>query len=248
MTNEVIRTDCATLGAKIDWFNGAVARAVDEHGTLTVDRCDAKTVEELLTMIDLSVSCDVVDNITATNPESKLVIMTNIDTSVSDIVTMIEYDNALVSIVVPMINPMMIQTVPIMSLHNTIIANLRKYANIPVFIEHRESTDTDSILISSIQLDECVEMYSTIHAFVHTVWKNLNGPPDCEWAFVVIWMMASEGLRTVIDPSSAAWLLGTRGPIEYAETMNMPGTADVYLYPKEQIAVPHVDVFCSNKD
>lgn len=54
-------------------------------------------------------------------------------------------------------------------------------------------------------------------------------------------------LRTVIDPSSAAWLLGTRGPIEYAETMNMPGTADVYLYPKEQIAVPHVDVFCSNK-
>lgn len=37
--------------------------------------------------------------------------MTNIDTSVSDIVTMIEYDNALVSIVVPMINPMMIQTV-----------------------------------------------------------------------------------------------------------------------------------------
>lgn len=57
MTNEVIRTDCATLGAKIDWFNGAVARAVDEHGTLTVDRCDAKTVEELLTMIDLSVSC-----------------------------------------------------------------------------------------------------------------------------------------------------------------------------------------------
>lgn len=90
-----------------------------------------------------------------------------------------------------------------MSLHNTIIANLRKYANIPVFIEHRESTDTDSILISSIQLDECVEMYSTIHAFVHTVWKNLNGPPDCEWAFVVIWMMASEGYD--INHHSMSW-------------------------------------------
>lgn len=122
-------------------------------------------------------------------------------------------------------------------------------------------------------MSEGVAIYGTIHAFVHTVWKNLNGSPDYKRAFVVMWMIASDGydinhhsvswrdmrpntfvhiwstmdrLRTVIDPVTASWLLGTRGPVEYAETMGMPGPADVYLYPKETTTIPHIEVFSAN--
>lgn len=34
----------------------------------------------------------------------------------------------------------------------------------------------------------------------------------------------------------------------YAEGTGMPGAADVYLYPKETIKLPHVDVLLQNMD
>lgn len=49
-----------------------------------------------------------------------------------------------------------------------------------------------------------------------------------------------------MDISDSSWLLGPRGPIEYAEFMSMQGPVDVYLYPNDAMMVSHVKVFSNN--
>ena len=79
-----------------------------------------------------------------------------------------------------------------MSLSSTIVTRLRDLATVPVCVGKRESMLGNSIVVSMIKVDSFVMMYDKIRTFVHTVWKNLAGPPDCEKAFVVIWMIAAE--------------------------------------------------------
>lgn len=160
-----------------------------------------------------------------------------------------------------------------MTLSNDIIAELRKLANVPVFMGEREMTSGDSIVISPVKLDELVCMYERLYVFSHTVWRNITIPPDCESTYVIVWMIASENydvnhfsvpwpgasdktfvhlwstidrLRTMLDTMTSSWLLGQRGPVGYAEAMSMPGAADTYLYPKEIITPPHVEFLSDN--
>lgn len=160
-----------------------------------------------------------------------------------------------------------------MSLSNSVVSELKRFSNVPVFVGSRESTTADSISISPVKLDELVTIYPKIHTFTHTIWRNLPSPPDCEPAFVIMWMIASEGydinhrtvswegtsantfvhlwstidrLKSNIDEMTVIWLMGSRNPMGYAEHMRMPGAADMYLYPKEMITPPHIEVLAKN--
>lgn len=162
-----------------------------------------------------------------------------------------------------------------MSLNDTIIEKLKMFSNVPVYLGERETMTTESISISPVKLDELVGMYEKIYAFTHTIWRNLPNPPDCEPAFVIIWMISSndydvnhltvswtgssanvfvhlwstiDRLRSSIDSMTSYWLFGSRGPVGYAEFTNMPGAADVYLYPKEIIKPPHIEVLSAEMD
>jgi len=160
-----------------------------------------------------------------------------------------------------------------MSLTNTIIAALKRIALVPVYVGERQNVGEDSILISSIKLGELTQMYSDLYQFSHKAWRNLPTPPECESTFVFMWMIASDSydvnhftirwqdatpntfvhlwsiidrLRTMLEPANTAWLLNSRDPVGYSTSMNMTGAADTYLYPKESIVPPHVEIFSSN--
>ncbi|OAP53935.1 hypothetical protein AYL99_11815 [Fonsecaea erecta] len=160
-----------------------------------------------------------------------------------------------------------------MSLSNNIIAALKRLATVPVYVGERQTIDTDSILISPGKLDDLVGVYESLYAFTHTIWRNLPDPPDCERVYVIMWMISAENydvnhfsvpwqntspntymhlwsaidrFRTMIDTSSAFWLIGSRGPVGYAEFMNLPGAADTHLYPREEVMPPHIGVLSSN--
>lgn len=162
-----------------------------------------------------------------------------------------------------------------MSLNNTIITQLKRFCKVSVYVGERESTTTDSVSVSPVKLDELVAMYEKIYRFTHTIWRNLPTPPDCEPALVIIWMIASENydinhftvswegvsantfvhlwstidrLKNTMDSMTAYWLLGSRGPMGYAERTGMPGAADTYLYPKEIITPPHIGVLVKEAD
>ncbi|KAK0888904.1 hypothetical protein LTR91_023581 [Friedmanniomyces endolithicus] len=156
---------------------------------------------------------------------------------------------------------------------DAIIASLKRASNVPVFVGQRETIVQDSILISSVKLNELLAMYDDLYAFTHSAWRNLPTPPDCESVFVLMWMISAENydvnhftitwqnatsntfvhlwsivdrLRTVLESNSADWLVGPRNPVGYSTSMNLPGAVDEYLYPSESIVPPHVEVFSTN--
>ncbi len=160
-----------------------------------------------------------------------------------------------------------------MSISNNIIASLKTVSNVPVFVGQRESVAQDSILLSSVKLNELIVMYDDLYAFTYSTWRHLPDPPDCEKTFVLMWMVSAENydvnhftikwpeatsntfvhlwsivdrLRTLLESNNADWLVGPRNPVGYSETMNMPGAADQHLYPSEAVIAPHVEVFSSN--
>jgi hypothetical protein len=160
-----------------------------------------------------------------------------------------------------------------MSITNNIVASLKKISNVPVYDGQREAMSGDSILLSSVKMNELVGMYEDLYAFTHSAWRNLPPPPDCERVFVLIWMISAENydinhlsiawpdatsstfvhlwsiidrLRTVLESNSADWLVGPRNPVGYSVSMGMPGAADEYLFPSESIIPPHVEVFSTN--
>ncbi|KAK5162694.1 uncharacterized protein LTR77_011247 [Saxophila tyrrhenica] len=160
-----------------------------------------------------------------------------------------------------------------MSISNNVIASLKAVSNVPVFVGQRESVNDESILISSVKLNELTAMYSDLYAFTYSTWRHLPDAPDCERTFVIMWMISAENydinhftikwpeassntfvhlwsivdrLRTLLESNNADWLVGARNPVGYSETMNMPGAADQHLYPSESIIAPHVEVFSSN--
>lgn len=162
-----------------------------------------------------------------------------------------------------------------MSLSNNIISSLKAVSNVPVFVGQRESMAQDSILISSVKLNEMLSMYKELYAFTYSAWRNLPEPPDCEHTFVLMWMVAAEEydvnhftikwpesssntfvhmwsiidrLRTVLESNSADWLMGARSPVGYCQSMNMPGAIDQHLYPSEAVIPPHIRVFTENMD
>jgi hypothetical protein len=51
-----------------------------------------------------------------------------------------------------------------------------------------------------------------------------------------------------MDPMTAFCLVGSRGPVRYAESTAMPGAADTYLYPKELITPPHIGFLDMERD
>jgi hypothetical protein len=118
-------------------------------------------------------------------------------------------------------------------------------------------------------------MYDKIHTFMHSIWRNLPTPSDCEPTFVIIWMISAENydvnhltvswegstantfvhlwssidrMRNTMDTMTTYWLLGSRGPMGYAEFTKMPGAADTYLYPREMITPPHIGVLVEEMD
>ena len=160
-----------------------------------------------------------------------------------------------------------------MSISNSVITSLKEFASVPVYVGERQNIGEDSILISPVKMDELVNMYNDLYAFTYTTWRNLPNPPDCEPTFVLMWMISAENydvnhfsvswqgtasntfvhmwsiidrLRTTIDTTSSSWLLGSRSPVGYTESMNMAGAADVYLYTKDTIVAPHIDVLCES--
>ncbi len=162
-----------------------------------------------------------------------------------------------------------------MSLSNSVITQLKRFSKVPVYVGAKESAVTESITISPVKLDELISMYEKIYTFTHTIWRNLPTPPECEPAFVIVWMIAADNydinhlsvswegtsantfvhlwstidrLKNTIDSMTSSWLLYNRGPTGYAEYTKMPGAADTYLYPKEMITLPHIGVLVEEAD
>lgn len=90
-----------------------------------------------------------------------------------------------------------------MSPSNTIITQLKSFSKVLVYVDERESTRMDSVSISPVKLDELGAMYEKIDTFTHTISRNLTDQPDCEPAFVVVWMIAAENYD--VNHFSVSW-------------------------------------------
>lgn len=159
-----------------------------------------------------------------------------------------------------------------MSLTNTIIAALEEVALVPVYVGERQRFGEDSILISSIKLDELVGIYTDLYEFSHKAWRNLPNPPECEKTFVFMWMIASDSydvnhftikwqdatpntfvhlwsiidrVRSILEPGNTVWLLASRdrGLLHVHEHERRRGHVPV---PEGVILPPHIQIFSSS--
>jgi hypothetical protein len=156
-----------------------------------------------------------------------------------------------------------------MSLATEMIRCLKAVANVPVYTDSKPNVYEDAIMISTTKLADIVSLYGKFFQFTSTAWSNLPDPPECEKAFVIAWMIASESydvnhfsikwsgsnpntfvhlwaiinrLRTVFDTNTANWFINSRDPVGYCNAMNMTGPADQHIYVRETIMPHHIKV------
>ncbi|KAH0829984.1 hypothetical protein FOPE_10829 [Fonsecaea pedrosoi] len=80
-----------------------------------------------------------------------------------------------------------------MSLNNDFVAPLKRLATVLVYVDERQATDTDSILISLRKLDDLVGVYESLYAFhAHHLTQPAADPPTARRCTVIIWMISAE--------------------------------------------------------
>ena len=150
---------------------------------------------------------------------------------------------------------------------------LRRIANVPVHANVKPVSDENSIMISTMKMNELVGMYKQLYQFTSTVWKNLPPTIDYEPVFMIVWMLASENydinhftitwpgstqstfvhlwsivnrIRTVLDTETANWFIASRDPVGYCTALEVTGPADAHLYLKERTIPHHIEVFAKD--
>jgi len=150
------------------------------------------------------------------------------------------------------------------------LTSLKAVATVPVYTNSRPNEYEDSIMVSTMKLEEVASKYTDIYKFASKAWRNLPTPPGCEKAFVIAWMIASENydvnhfsiswsgstpntfvhlwsvinrIRTAFDTQTSSWFINSRDPVGYCTSMNMSGPADQHLYVKEIVVPQHIRVF-----